>query len=331
MVKIEERLRKLVIAKIQDGASQRQVSKELGICRSSIQNLWLKFAKTGSISDRPRSGRPMKSTERDRRHLCIEAKKAPFCSAREHGERSHLIPKVSVITVRRYLRKSGLFGQISARKPLLSKLQAKRRLEWCKAYLSYTAADWDRIVFSDECRVATYTNSRRYVWRPKNSRYKDKYCCKTVKYGGKSVLVWGAIRADGNRILIQCPPRLDSREYQQVLSQGLPEVYESHMTFMQDGAPCHRSSSTSEFLDNRKVCLLSDWPAQSPDLNIIENMWAELKNKLSKYHPIQKENLWEVIEKEWYSIPNDYVTGLYKSLPRRINQVVKNKGLHSKY
>ena len=25
--------------------------------------------------------------------------------------------------------------------------------------------------------------------------------------------LWGAIRADGNRILIKCPPRLDSREY----------------------------------------------------------------------------------------------------------------------
>jgi len=58
MVKIEERLRKLVIAKIQDGASERQVSKDLGICRSSKQNIWLKFANTVSIADRPRSGLP---------------------------------------------------------------------------------------------------------------------------------------------------------------------------------------------------------------------------------------------------------------------------------
>jgi len=98
------------------------------------------------------------------------------------------------------------------------------------------------------------------------------------------------------------------------------------MTFMQDCAPYHKSSSTSEFLDNKK-----DWPAQSPDLNIIENMWAGLKKRLSKYHPIQKENLWEVIEKEWYLIPNDYVIILYKYLPRRINHVMKNKGLHLKY
>ena len=61
-------------------------------------------------SDRPRSGRPMKSTERDRRRLCMEANKAPFLSAREHGESSDLILKVSVTTVRRYLRKCGLRG-----------------------------------------------------------------------------------------------------------------------------------------------------------------------------------------------------------------------------
>jgi len=162
-------------------------------------------------------------------------------------------------------------------------------------------------------------------------KFKDKYSYKTVKYRGKSCFVCKAIRADGNRILIQYPPRLDLTAYMQVLSKGLPEVYESHMTFMQDGARCHRSFSTLEFLNNKKVCLLSNWPAQSPDLNIIENMWAELKKRLIKYHPIQMENLWEVIEKEWYSIPNDYVIELYKSLPKRINHVIKNKGLHSKY
>ena len=113
IVKIEERFRKLVIAKIQVDSSQRQLSNDLRICRNSIQNIWLKFANTGSIADRPRNGRPMKSTKIDRKRMCMEANKAPFLSAREHGESSDLIPKVSVITVRRYLRKCGLCGQSS--------------------------------------------------------------------------------------------------------------------------------------------------------------------------------------------------------------------------
>ena len=198
MVKIDEGTRKLVVAKIQGGASQRDVVKELEICRSSVRKIWKKFLNTGTVSDICRSGRHMKSLERDRRLLLIQAKKEPFLSAQVLSKASNLIPKVFVITVRRYLRKSGLFGQVSARKPLLSKCQAKRRLQWCKAYLSYTAVDWERIIFSDESRVTTHSNSRRYVWRPRNSRYKFKYTCKTVKYGGISVLVWGTIRAVGN-------------------------------------------------------------------------------------------------------------------------------------
>ena len=79
------------------------------------------------------------------------------------------------------------------------------------------------------------------------------------------------------------------------------------------------------------MCLLSDWPAQLPDLNIIENMWGELKKRLSRYHPIPKEDLWKVVEKEWYEIPNEYVTRLYESLPRRLRHILRNKGLNSKY
>ena len=96
-------------------------------------------------------------------------------------------------------------------------------------------------------------------------------------------------------------------EYQQILSKGLPEVCDTHLVFMQDGAPCRRSLSTTQFLDKKKVCSLSEWLVQSPDLTIIKNIWVELKKGLSRYHPIPREDLWKVVEKEWYEIPNEYV------------------------
>ena len=77
---------------------------------------------------------------------------------------------------------SELYAQVSARKSLLTKSQVKHRLKWCKAYSAFGTADFNRIVFSDESKFATFSNIRRYVWRPKNSRYNGKYTCKTVKY-----------------------------------------------------------------------------------------------------------------------------------------------------
>lgn len=48
----------------------------------------------------------------------------------------------------------------------------------------------------------------------------------------------------------------------------------------QDNAPCHKARMITEFLKDVEVHTL-DWPPQSPDLNIIENVWAYIKRKRS--------------------------------------------------
>ena len=49
----------------------------------------------------------------------------------------------------------------------------------------------------------------------------------------------------------------------------------------QDNAPVHKSEVVRNFLAQEQWEVL-DWPAYSPDLNPIENIWAIFKKKLAR-------------------------------------------------
>ena len=51
--------------------------------------------------------------------------------------------------------------------------------------------------------------------------------------------------------------------------------------FMDDNAPVHRAHTVENYKDQNEVTSM-EWPAQSPDLNIIENIWLYMKRELQK-------------------------------------------------
>ena len=50
---------------------------------------------------------------------------------------------------------------------------------------------------------------------------------------------------------------------------------------MDDNAPVHRAHTVKNYKDQNEVTSI-EWPAQSPDLNIIENIWLYMKRELVK-------------------------------------------------
>ena len=112
------------------------------------------------------------------------------------------------------------------------------------------------------------------------------------RHSWKSLLVLGAIKSDGSRTIIKCPGILNSVEYQDVLRRGLIPFYNSRNVFQRDGAPCYTAASTTSFLEDHKICMLSDWPAQSPDLYIIESLWSEVKSRVARKKSSSIDELW---------------------------------------
>jgi len=144
-------------------------------------------------------------------------------------------------------------------------------------------------------------------------------------------MVWGAIKGDGSRILVQCPQPLNSSSYQQVLDSGLFQLYGSYSVFVQDNAPCHKSRSTLNYLDNKQVCVLAKWSPQSQDINIIESLWSILKSKVYRRSSKSTDELWKAIEEEYYSIDDNVIIALYDSISRRLKAVLHSKGGNTKY
>ena len=71
-----------------------------------------------------------------------------------------------------------------------------------------------------------------------------------------------------------------------------------------------------------------DWPAQSPNLNPIEHIWAELEHRLQARpnHPTSVFDLTNVLVAEWEHIPAAMFQHLVECLPRRVEAVIAGNG-----
>jgi len=101
--------------------------------------------------------------------------------------------------------------------------------------------------------------------------------------------------------------------------------------FVQDGAPCHRSKVDKTFLAENRIMVL-DWPGNSPDLNPIQNLWTNMKNKVAEKHPSSAKDLVKVIKEVCVKeISQEFCRILVHSMQRRLQEVIKNGGGSTKY
>uniref|UniRef100_A0A8C9V626 Tc1-like transposase DDE domain-containing protein n=1 Tax=Scleropages formosus TaxID=113540 RepID=A0A8C9V626_SCLFO len=89
-----------------------------------------------------------------------------------------------------------------------------------------------------------------------------------------------------------------------------------------DNASCHRAKSVKDFLQERHINSMT-WPANSPDLNPIENLWWKLKKLVNDKAPPCKADLLMAIRESWNQTDEEYCFSLVKSMPQRIQAIIK--------
>ncbi len=155
-------------------------------------------------------------------------------------------------------------------------------------------------------------------------------CLKSSVKFPQSVMIWGAMSSADVGPLCFLKTNITKPVYQEILEHFmLPSAdqlfKDADFIFQQDLAPAHTAKSTKSWLNDHGVGVL-DWPANSPDLNPIENQWGIVKRKMRNKRPKNADKRKATVKETWASIPPQQCHKLITSTPRRIEAVIKAKG-----
>lgn len=331
--------RAVIVALHKEGLSIREIAKRGHGGKSAVGAIIKRYKTQSTVNVKKRSGRPRVTSAREDRILIRKCLNNRLFSSRQLVSELEQSTgrKISTRTVRRRLLYAGLKSCRPAKKPFINFLQRQRRLKWCHEFRHYTPDQWKKVIFSDESLFQAF-NARGQVRRRVGERYKPDCLRPTVKYPF-SVMVWSCIcyHGVGRLFILEKGERFNSDLYKKILEDRLlrsaTEWYpDGDYMFQDDGAPCHRSKAVITHKANLGIPSLPWWPGQSPDLNIIENLWSRVNVFVQEKKPSNRSELISAIVKVWHhEITPDLIEKLVESMPRRIQAVINAKGFPTKY
>ncbi len=179
----------------------------------------------------------------------------------------------------------------------------QKRLTWAKEKKIWTVAQWSKVLFSDENKFCiSFGNQGPRVWRKGGEAHSPSCLKSSVKFL-QSVMIWGATSSAGVGPLCFLKTNVTAPVYQDILEHFmLPSAdqlfKDADFIFQQDLAPAHTVKSTKSWLNDHGVGVL-DWPANSPDLNPIENLRGIVKRKMRNKRLKNADELKATVKETW--------------------------------
>lgn len=238
---------------------------------------------------------------------------------------------ISYWTIRRRLHENGIFSFIPARQTKMTDLHREKRVQFCEENYG---RDWDKVIFSDEKTFKSSSDRTVSLWRPRKQRYNPKYV-QNIKLSGRITCgVWAYITSGGPGEICETTPRMNSQEYASILEDvyipSMNALFGNEMNeffFMQDNARIHTSAHMRTWFHSHPEIILLNWPAYSPDLNPIENLWANMIYNWPDQVYRNRNEIMNMAKTIWENFRGtNEVQNLYGSMQNRLREVIDFNG-----
>jgi transposase len=321
------------------GKPLREVAKAFGVSPGSVATI------RKTIQENippPCIGRPKKISDQTRKLVARELNSGILLTMRDaiREIKNRDASQVHRTTVQRNLKDFGVKAWVKPKKPKLESHQKHARYAFARRHEKWTIDQWKNVMFSDESSISRIGSfGRQYFYSDREHKRLEPHQVKETKQsGGGKIMVWGCMTYYGLGDLSWIPGKVNSEQYLNVLKDYVLQSRDwfgmdrETFVFQQDNASIHTARIIKDYFSQQQLTIL-EWPANSPDLNPIENLWAIIKRRLDQfeYRPKTFDELWEQVQQVWEKIGLEDIQSLYESLPNRIEQVLKRKGGYSKY
>lgn len=296
----------------------------------------------------PRSGRPRKLDEDDRQNLLDAIDINPRITYEDLL--TTVDHKVKRNSIWRLLHEEGRRKWLVLDRPALTPEHATARRRWAERYAHFTPLDWARVYWSDECTIERGIGARReYTFTPRSQQIPERDV-RGVPTPGKQTkqMFWaafsGSTRRTGLIPLFGNPEAerigITSFVIRDLYTRVLPTLLlNQDGIFQQDNASTHTAYIVRDTLAELGIEVM-DWPARSPDLSPIENLWRLVKDMMYKLHPelIHMRNNAETHEymigaaqEAWDHLDLDIMKHLSETMPHRVQAIIDAEGWYTKY
>ena len=230
------------------------------------------------------------------------------------------------------MQEARLFGRVARHKRDYKPAEIRSRLSFANGYKD---KDWSRVLFSDEkCFYGKGFCGQTWVRRPVGAALEPQYIVHKIAHPVK-VNVWACFAASGQGFVHIFNDNLDGRMLRDILKANL--VASAQRLFpagewwlLHDNDKKFHSNVVQEFLHNAGVSSL-EFPAYSPDLNPIENLWATMARAVEQHRCETMEELQDAVAEEWKKLDRGHMGNLVRSMPERCAAVIAANGYHTAY